>query len=177
MLAVEASRQTEDDYRIINFCLEGSFYRAYEWSAWLAVRFISELKVTKRYSNAAETSIVFVGFPLGSMQKFTPKELAPTTSDDGKLLKMVVPLEMFGVDNTLEKLSNDYLVWKNSIEELPKSNQKNKDGGKSSVLQEGKPARLTDIMLKILACPIEQKSPLECMAFIAELKKEITEIL
>lgn len=35
----EAER-TSDDRMVLHFYQEGSFYRAYEWSAWLAHRFI-----------------------------------------------------------------------------------------------------------------------------------------
>lgn len=43
----EAER-TSDDRMVLHFYQEGSFYRAYEWSAWLCHRFINQFKVTHR---------------------------------------------------------------------------------------------------------------------------------
>ena len=34
--------------RVIHLFQEGSFYRAYEWSAWLMYRYFHEFKVTHR---------------------------------------------------------------------------------------------------------------------------------
>lgn len=177
MLAIESSRRTADDHRVIHFSMEGTFYRAYEWSAWLAVRFIGELKVTKRFSKAVNGEIVFVGFPVGSVQKFTPEGIMPMIFEDGKLLTMVIPAERFGQDETVEKLKEEFLSWKNGVEDTPKKSQQDGGGVKSSPLQEGKPSRLTDIVHKILAYPIEQKSPMECMSFLAEIKKKIAEFV
>jgi len=53
MLEMESGRKTLDEHRVIHFCKEGNFYRAYEFSAWLAFRFAGELNVTRRYSKAA----------------------------------------------------------------------------------------------------------------------------
>ena len=41
----------------------------------------------------------------------------------------------------------------------------------------GRPVRLTEVLQKILAYPIEQRSPLESMAFLADMKQEIAEII
>lgn len=35
MLEMESGRRTLDEHRVIHFCKEGNFYRAYEFSAWL----------------------------------------------------------------------------------------------------------------------------------------------
>jgi len=40
MLEIESGRRTLDEHRVIHFCKEGNFYRAYEFSAKLCVRYI-----------------------------------------------------------------------------------------------------------------------------------------
>lgn len=40
---------------------EGSFYRAYEWSAWLFVRHVSNFKVTCRMFKNVEQAVAFIG--------------------------------------------------------------------------------------------------------------------
>lgn len=54
---------------------EGSFYRAYEWSAWLCCRYINPFKVTRREYSAELTNdgtMAFVGFPVTSLGKYVP---------------------------------------------------------------------------------------------------------
>lgn len=42
--------RTPEDRMVVHLFQEGSFYRAYEWSAWLAHRFIKDFKVTQEGS-------------------------------------------------------------------------------------------------------------------------------
>ena len=44
----------------INLFKEGTFYRAYEWSAWLCVRYIKQFKPTHRLIKDSDDSIVFL---------------------------------------------------------------------------------------------------------------------
>ena len=44
----EQSRKEMVDYRTIYLIPEGTFYRAYEWSAWLCHRYVSQFKPTHR---------------------------------------------------------------------------------------------------------------------------------
>lgn len=62
----------------IHLFQEGSFFRAYEWSAWLCCWFISQFKVTHRKLKNIESSVVFVGFPVASLEKFTPAAACPS---------------------------------------------------------------------------------------------------
>ena len=57
---------------LVHLFREGTFYRAYEWSAWLCVRYFTELKVTHRLLKGGE-DIIFVGFPLTSLDRYTPQ--------------------------------------------------------------------------------------------------------
>ena len=175
MLEIESGRRTLDEHRVIHFCKEGNFYRAYEFSAWLAFRFAGELNVTRRYSKAANGDIMMVGFPLASLPKFTPEGVTPVFSEDGQLMTMTIPAYSFKEDETLEKLKEEFKNWKHSVEASNKKGHES-GGGKPS-LPEGKPQRLTSIMHKMLAYPIEQSSPMECMSFLAEMKKEISELI
>ena len=175
MLGIESGRKTAGDCRLIHFCKEGNFYRAYEYSAWLAVRYAGELNVTRRYSKAANGDIVMVGFPLSSLQKFTPEGVTPVFSDDGQLMTMTIPAERFKEDETLEKMQEEFQNWKHSVEASNKNGQG--EGGGKPTSQQVKSSCLTDIMHKIITFPIEQKSPMECMGFLAEIKKEISAII
>lgn len=72
VLEIESHRASLEQCRFVNLFQEGTFYRAYEWSAWLCVRYIQQFKTTKRLFKNEDTSLVFVGFPITSLQKFIP---------------------------------------------------------------------------------------------------------
>lgn len=175
MLDIESRRNTADEHRVMHFCKEGNFYRAYEFSAWLAFRFAGNLNVTRRYSRTANGEIVMVGFPPGSLQKFTPEGVTPVFSEDGQLMTMTIPAERFNEDETPERMQEEFLNWKHSVEASNKNSQ-GEAGGKPAA-QNGKASSLTTIMHKVIMYPIEQKSPMECVFFLAELKKELGEII
>ncbi len=54
ILEIERKRIDTGDFATIHLFVEGSFYRAYEWSAWLCVRYCAELKVTHRLLKGGE---------------------------------------------------------------------------------------------------------------------------
>ena len=175
MLEIESRRNTADDHRVIHFCKEGNFYRAYEFSAWLEVRFSGDLNVTRRYSKTANGEIVMVGFPPGSLQKFTPEGVTPVFSEDGNMMTMTIPAGRFREDETVEKMREEFRNWKHSVEASNK-NGHGEGGGKATAQQE-KTSCLTAIMHKVIMYPIEHKSPIECMGFLADIKKQLTEII
>lgn len=48
ILEIESQRASLEQCRFVNLFQEGTFYRAYEWSSWLCVRYIQQFKTTKR---------------------------------------------------------------------------------------------------------------------------------
>lgn len=56
ILSIEENH-TEDSRAVIHLFQEGSFYRAYEWSAWLCHRFINQFKVTHRNQFVSRSSL------------------------------------------------------------------------------------------------------------------------
>ena len=67
---MEGERSEPGQYRNIHLWHEGSFLRAYEWSAWLLCRFVHEFKVTHRRMKGMEQSVVLIGFPVTSLPKW-----------------------------------------------------------------------------------------------------------
>ena len=174
ILEIESQRETIAQCRMINLFPEGTFYRAYEWSAWLCMRYIQQFKPTKRQFKNEEVSLVFVGFPTTSLQKFTPEGAEVSIGED-KSVRIVLAETVFNADTEVKSLHEDYENWKQSVP-LSESGKKEIEAEKYGKVG-GSPVRLTDIMHKVLAYPIEQKSPMECMAFLAEIKKGIAEII
>lgn len=58
ILEIEQSRETAEDWRRIHLFQEGSFYRAYEVSAWLCHKHISQFRVTHRHLGLQENLLL-----------------------------------------------------------------------------------------------------------------------
>ncbi|MBQ8701247.1 MAG: hypothetical protein IJ549_00590 [Prevotella sp.] len=174
ILEAEAQRATLEQCREIHLFPEGTFYRAYEWSAWLCVRYIQDFKPTKRKFKSEDVPSVFIGFPVSSLQRYTPDDATVTVAED-KSVKLLLPEGVFQGVSDVSQLQTDFENWKDSVP-LAESSKKESDGGKAGSTGQ-RPGRLTDVMHLILAYPIEQKSPLESMQFLADIKKSIAEII
>ena len=173
ILEKEAQRATTEQCAAIHLVKEGSFLRAYEWSAWLCVHFFPDLKVTHRALKGGE-DIVFVGFPQTSLERFTPQGAAVVEAADGQIV-LVLPSGTFSPQAEVGQLAADFAAWKQS-QPLTEASKKRQEAEKA-VAERGSHPRLTDVMLRIMAYPLERHSPMECMAFLSEVKQQISEIL
>ncbi len=176
ILDKERLRQDLQQSSVIHLMKEGTFYHAYEWSAWLCFRYVAQLKATRRlFANSISESMVFVGFPVNSLPKYTPEGANIVESDDGGL-DMILPLSVFQPETTLDNLHSDFENWKQSVPLTEKSKNKVKEE-KYGVSAAERPARLTDVMREIVSYPLEQHSPMECMMFVAEMKQKLVNII
>lgn len=171
---MESQRSTLEQCRAIHFSQEGTFLRAYEWSAWLCVRYINDFKPTKRTFKSEDAAVVFVGFPVNSLQRYTPEGAEVTTGED-KSVELLLPVTVFQDTTDVSQLTTDFENWKHSVP-LTESSKKDAESGHAGGAAM-RPSRLTDVMHRILAYPIEQKSPLESMQFLAEIKRSIADFI
>ena len=155
----------------INLFKEGTFYRAYEWSAWLCVRYVQEFKTTRRLMKNSDESMVFIGFPVTSLQKFFGDGVAVT--DDGSVAA-VLREDVFGAGATSETLLAEFSNWKQSVP-LTDNSKKRLDEERNPAT--AGPQRITDIMHDILSYPIESRTPMESMSFLSELKTRLSKII
>ena len=78
---LDSEKRNEDNLYDIHFYMEGSFWRAYEWSAYLSRHFPSELtederlKPTKKITKTCKDGYVHIGLPLSSFEKYFPDVL------------------------------------------------------------------------------------------------------
>ena len=158
---------------------EGTFLRAYDWSAWLCCRYLHDFKVNKRSFKGIDEPVVYIGFPETSLRKWVP-EGAEQRVESEKHLVLTLPETM--VADHPETLATAYAEWKDGIplaEGTP--GMRKKGGGKDYGLDDegsadGTPT-LTAIMQRVLAFPIESKSPLESMAFLAGIKRQLATLI
>ena len=165
----EQSRKEMVDYRTIYLIPEGTFYRAYEWSAWLCHRYVSQFKPTHRLLKNAEDSVVFVGFPMTSLERHTP-EGATMTEQEDKTMAIILPETLLG-ETTTEQLQTDYANWKRSVPLVKSKEQGAKNQDKNAMTD----VSVEGVVKRILAYPIEQHSPMEAMAFLSEIKQQLSE--
>lgn len=110
ILEKEKERNTVEQCTVIHLFREGTFYRAYEWSAWLCLRYFTELKVTHRLLKGGE-DIIFVGFPLTSLDRYTPQGAVVSPLDD-KSIMMVLPANVFASESDIDSLRTSFENWK-----------------------------------------------------------------
>ena len=172
ILQIEQER-TLDTCNVIHLFQEGNFFRAYEWSAWLCTRFISPFKVTHRPFKNIESSVAFIGFPITSLEKKLNDKVTVADVDD-KRKDISITMDLSSLMTTLDEMQKDYEAWKVSIP-LLESNSKTSTSEIAPASTSN--VSLTGIMRRILAFPLENKTPLQCMTFIAETKQQLSAII
>lgn len=178
ILSIENNR-TEETKCVIHLFQEGSFYRAYEWSAWLCHRFVQQFKVTHKNFKSIDQSVLFVGFPVMSLPKYVDHK-AEVSDVDEKNKDVLFSSSVIPDDMDLDLMAADFEMWKSSIP-VDLDARKSKEGADSqraNIEQNDVPTiSKAGIVQQILAFPLENKTPLQCMCFIAELKQQVVSIM
>ena len=172
ILDLEKKRPLPEHRRHIRLWADGSFYRAYEWSAWLCVRYIRQFKVTRRQVKNTGSDLLFIGFPQTSLDKFKPDGATVSVFDEKNVL-LVLPEQMLVVEegHTLEE---DFQNWRNAV---PIAESKDDKEGKAPRISTSSPVSMTGVMKQIMEFPIESNTPIDCMLFLADVKKHLSSLL
>lgn len=172
ILRREESRTALSDYNVIHLFQEGSFLRAYEFSAWLCHRFIHEFSPTHRKNKGVEKDIIFVGFPLTSLQKWTP-DGSECRQVEEKHFEMMLRQELD--DDGVMQLREGYAKWKESV---PLASPSSKGAEvKTRVQSETLPPVDADGLIRsIMEFPLESKNMLECLTFLSSLRQQAISI-
>ena len=152
--------------RQIHLFADGSFYRAYEWSAWLCCRYINQFRTTKRYNKSVSADMVFVGFPKTSLQKFTPENVEVREMSEGHWV-FFLPETMMPEGEDYNKGFED---WKTTIP-LAQAKQK------PLPALADRPVSLTGVMKKVLEYNVLEHSPMDCMQFVSDIQRQLVEVL
>lgn len=145
--------EAEKSPRVILLFLEGGFYRAYEQSAFLAVKCLQNFKVTCRHFKSVSSNVAMIGFPIASLAKFATgnmieqrEEMALLTLSDAQILPD----------------ASAFKSWKDA---LPTTTNEDSNSGPRPA---GKGVQ--DLLQRISSFPLESRTPLQCMIFLAEIK-------
>lgn len=186
---VEIEKQRDDLTKCRTAWLyrDGSFLRAYEWSAWLFVKYINDFKVSNRQVKSLGQVLAMIGFPPASMEKFTPEGAKVSPQQDGSIV-IELPSSLIPDDTDIRELSVEYGEWKKGLPVAEgKAAKKESENLFADVAtseprhempsQPRCPATLTGIMQQILAYPLEQKSPIENMMFLSGIKRQLLSLI
>ena len=170
IVKIEGERSEPDTYKRVHLFHEGSFLRAYEWSAWLLCHYVHEFKVTRRQYKGIEDPVIFIGFPQTSLAKFVPEGCEVTPIEE-KHSVMDIPIELN--EEEREALRTEYEKWCKSqpIAETSRERQQ------SNALQHDAPTSITEVMHSVISYPIERKFPIDCMLFLAEIKAQLARLI
>lgn len=125
-------------------------------------------------SKESDEYFVFVGFPVTSLEKFTPAD-ATVESLEEKLLVVHLSPDVLPNDATQDVMQKQFEHWKMSVP-VPDSKRKaGKDSNKQRIshseLVEG--LSLDELAQRIIAFPMESRTPMECMLFLADIRSQL----
>lgn len=200
ILPIERDRQEPEKWNVIHLFKTGTFYSAYEWSAWLTavISFNDEVRMQTRerqplavtrntIASAEGETFCKVGFPIRSVDKFIPNRTDFTPIDDSHItITIALPQPTDGSEVTYERLSEAFEKWKES-QPIKKPKDKDETAPKTATATPtratpSRPAttmapRRPGIISQILDYPLDQSTPMENFEFISSLKQQITSIL
>ena len=175
---MESEERDENNLFEIHFYLEGSFWRAYEWSAYLSRNFPSNLddgerlRVIKKITKSCEEGFVQVGLQLKSFDKYFPNI---TNNDDLFEVNdrhITIHAKDFFPQITFESYVNTFSEWKRTIEPSNKEKKKYSD----SINKELTKPTIEQVLNEIISYPIENKNLVECLQFLSHIKSDVIKI-
>ena len=184
-LAKESDRKTQDDWQKVYLYREGTFFHAFNESAWLLTTFVySEdfrkslgdnrgLQVSHTISKMAGDYLV-AGFPIRSLNKYVTG--CEVEEHDDIFVCKVNPI--FMPTHEAEVYQTQYETFKSAI---PTKEPKPKKGSSVEVVALGQRTNgkggMFEIIKQIMAYRLEESNPIEAMNFVARLKAMVGELL
>lgn len=193
---VEKNREDASQWNVIHLFREGSTYKAYEWSAWLCrehgttdehLQQVGAKRLNPVHRNVKNTggSVIFVGFPFASIDKFLPKtsQISFQPVDDNRIdIAIELPADQFGDNLNYEALRQKFGEWKQSFPVKDEKKDKGADGvSRSTETDElltlltggpAKPMRMSDILAELVALPVEDITPNDALKLLRILKRQ-----
>lgn len=174
----ESEKRTESNLYEIHFYMEGSFWRAYEWSAYLSRFFPSSLsederlkplkKIVKNYENG----YVQVGLQLSSFEKYFPNVVDDDNIFEMKNKHIIIHSRKF-FEN--EDFSNQEAIlneWKSNLKLSDKEKKKNKEINSQNYSN----FSIDSIINEIISYPLENKNLIENLQFLSYIKDKFIKL-
>lgn len=176
---IEDTRDMPAEYNMMNLFVEGSFFRAYEWSAWLCYNHMSHFKILHRHFKGIDKSVIFLGFPRTSFKKWA-KEGMELKQIDEKRYCVEIPVSSFN-GSGYEEMKTQFDDWKNGIpltvepekKEMPVKADPVSSSGSGNMQR----VSIMGVMQQIITYPIEEKSPVDCANFLTNIRRQLISML
>ena len=176
-----SEKRDKDSLFDIHFYMEGSFWRAYEWSAYLSRIFPSELndedrlKVLKKVTKDCENGYVQVGLQLSSFEKYFPSVVGNEEIFEMKNKHIIIHAKQFFVDKNFSEYEDILKEWKNNIKLSPNEKKKSKELNKTES-SEKQMLSVDSLINEIISYPIENKNLVESLQFLSYIRDKFTKI-
>ncbi len=177
IIEIESQRNLDTEYNEIHLFVEGSFFRAYEWSAWLCCKYLNDFKVLHRQFKGIDESVIYVGFPKSSLSKWRKDNIEEIQVAE-KHLKLVLPEFLF--QDVTDDVQSLFSEWKTSCPLTIRNEPlKGDTETESHVVQPSKQngIGIIGVMQQILSFPIEEKSQMECVSFLVSVRRQLLSLL
>jgi len=170
---LEIEKRNEYNLYEIHLYLEGIFWKAYEWSAYLSNKFPSPLNNDERLKplkkNTKNAEYVSVGLPLSSFYKYFPNVIGDDTVFEMNEKHIIIHCgKFFGNEFSIENYEDILSKWKDGIE------VKQKNDTKSDATRQL--SNVDALLEEIVSYPIESKSLIENLQFLSHIKNVAMEI-
>lgn len=140
---------------------EGTFYKAYERSAYLFVKQVRPYEVRKRYVHTVGSDVISIGFPQSVLDKLDLTHAAAT--DGAEVLKLPAFID-----------EQQYLLWRDDIE-TDKPAAPIQAVAQSAPLQlpQGMAATDTAVVRRLREFDLANATPMQCMILVSELQTQL----
>jgi len=158
--AIEKEEANNDSILLLK---EGYFYRAYDQSAKLFAEHIKPIKVIAKYYKNVKKEAFYCGFPLNSTN-----DIEKITKEKG--FNILIKDEEI-IINGISRDKQDFEKWKQSFKNKNSEERQLTVHEIQSEYQQQKASSLNLLYQKIIQFPLENKTPMQTMQFVQELKQ------
>lgn len=156
----EKLKITASDTHHVHLFKEGTFWKAYEGSAYLFIKFVRAYKPIRKTVKCVKSSVVSIGFPGNALE---------SVLEDVNLISQT---EDYCVVSCTEDIysENDFLLWKDTIEE--QTGAVGKQTHKCAPVVEENSLH-SELIGRIRNFRIESNTPMGCMLFLLQIQQDL----
>lgn len=174
----ESEKRNEDNLYDIHFYMEGSFWRAYEWSAYLSRNFPSNLtdderlKPIRKITKFDDDGYVQVGLQLSSFEKYLPGVVNDDNIFEMGNKHIIIHAKSFFTDFDFFDYETILNEWKLSIKLSDKEKKKNKQ----SNIERNDTISINSLIKELITYPMENRNLIECLQFLSYVRDKAIKI-
>ena len=159
----------------IHLLQEGSFWIAYERSAFRFVRTVKPYKVKKKMIKTVGCEVVSLGFPLKALYGIISEGGLEIVERTDKRITLRAPDPLTDEDFDLWKAESEVFIPKSKLQPELNPNENAYEMKTPSNAVTSVSGALMVIVHHIRNFSVENSTPMDCMFFVAELKRQIRE--